>query len=135
MTDSKAFKLTSLVKRSWIGGGDVWERAKLLHMCLTLCNPMDRILLAEDWSGVPFPPPGGLRHPGINPESLASAVLAGGFFTTSTAWEACGFPRFLSLDRSVLYQTLYHEALTCSGQTEVVRGLLGGLLGRQRKED
>ena len=34
----------------------------------------------EYWSGLPFPPPGDLLHPGIEPVSL---VLAGGFFTTA----------------------------------------------------
>jgi len=29
MTDNKACKLTSLVKRLWIGGGDAWEHAKV----------------------------------------------------------------------------------------------------------
>ena len=33
----------------------------------------------EYWSGLPFPPPGDLPHPGIEPASLA---LAGRFFTT-----------------------------------------------------
>ena len=33
----------------------------------------------ESWSGVSFPPPGGLPDPGIGPESPA---LAGRFFTT-----------------------------------------------------
>ena len=36
----------------------------------------------EYWSGVPFPPPGDLPYPGIEPASLASAALAGKFFTT-----------------------------------------------------
>ena len=36
----------------------------------------------EYWSGLPFPPPGDLLDPGIETESLASPVLAGGFFTT-----------------------------------------------------
>ena len=31
------------------------------------------------WSGLPFPPPGDLPHPGVK---LASPVSAGGFFTT-----------------------------------------------------
>ena len=35
----------------------------------------------EYWSGLPFPPPGDLPHPGIEPISPA---LAGGFFTTAT---------------------------------------------------
>ena len=39
----------------------------------------------EYWSGLPFPPPGDLPDPGIEPES---PVLAGGFFTTSATWEA-----------------------------------------------
>ena len=31
---------------------------------------------------------GSLSNPGIEPTSLASPALAGGFFTTSTTWEA-----------------------------------------------
>ena len=42
----------------------------------------------EDWSGLPFPSPGDLPNPGIEPMSLMSPALAGGFFTGSTAWEA-----------------------------------------------
>ena len=33
----------------------------------------------EYWSGLPFPPPGDLPSPGIEP---GSSALAGGFFTT-----------------------------------------------------
>ena len=36
----------------------------------------------EYWSGLPFPTPGDLPHPGIKPVSLVSLALAGGFFTT-----------------------------------------------------
>ena len=35
----------------------------------------------ERWSGLPFPPPGDLANPGIEPTSVAPA-LAGGFLTT-----------------------------------------------------
>ena len=43
----------------------------------------------EYWSGLPFPPPGGLpENPGTEPASLVSPALAGGFFNTSTTWEA-----------------------------------------------
>ena len=42
----------------------------------------------EYWSGLPFPPPGDLPNPGIEPMSLTSPALAGGFFTTSATWEA-----------------------------------------------
>ena len=42
----------------------------------------------EYWSELPHPPPGDLPDPGIEPTSLKSPLLAGGFFTTSITWEA-----------------------------------------------
>ena len=42
----------------------------------------------ESWSGLPCPLPGDLPNPGIEPTSLISPALAGGFFTTSATWEA-----------------------------------------------
>ena len=42
----------------------------------------------EYWNRLPRPPPGDLLNPGIKPTSLTSPALAGGFFTTSTTWEA-----------------------------------------------
>ena len=42
----------------------------------------------EHWSGLPCPSPGDLSNSGIEPTSLAPPALAGGFFTTSTTWEA-----------------------------------------------
>ena len=45
--------------------------------------PLSMEFSSQDyWSGLPFP------SPGIEPTALASPALAGGFFTTSTAWEA-----------------------------------------------
>ena len=38
----------------------------------------------EYWSGLPCPPPADLPDPGIEPPSLRSRALAGGFFTTIT---------------------------------------------------
>ena len=49
------------------------------QLCPTLCNPMDCSLPGylsmefsrqEYWSGLPFPSPGDLPHPGIKPRSL-----------------------------------------------------------------
>ena len=34
----------------------------------------------EHWSGVPFPSPGDLPNPGIEPKSLASLALAGSLY-------------------------------------------------------
>ena len=39
-------------------------------------------------SGLPCSPPGDLSDPGTEPLSLMSPALVGGFFTTSTIWEA-----------------------------------------------
>ena len=44
----------------------------------------------EYCSRLPFPPPGDLPNPGIEPSSLMSPALAGRFFTTSAIWEAQG---------------------------------------------
>ena len=40
------------------------------------------------WSGLPCSPPGDLPQPGMEPASLMSPGLAGGFFTTSTTSES-----------------------------------------------
>ena len=61
--------------------------------CLTLCNPTDcrppnssihRIVQARIWSGLPFPSPRDLPHPGIKPMSPAFPALAGELFTTES---------------------------------------------------
>ena len=39
----------------------------------------------EHWSGLWFPPPGSVSHPGIE---LGFSALADGFFPTSITWEA-----------------------------------------------
>ena len=41
---------------------------------------------------MPCPSPGDLPHPGIEPTSLGSPALAGGFFTISATWEALRGP-------------------------------------------
>ena len=38
----------------------------------------------EYWSGLPFPPPGDLSDPGIEPVSPGSPALVGGFFNTES---------------------------------------------------
>ena len=68
-----------------------------LLQCPTLCHPMDcsppgscvhGILQARILEWLPCSPPGDLPNPEIEPASLMSPALAGGFFTTSTTWEA-----------------------------------------------
>ena len=71
-------------------------QAKSLQSC-PLCNPMDcsppgssvhGILQARVLEWIVMPPPEDLSNPGIEPTSLMSPTLAGGFFTTSAPWEA-----------------------------------------------
>ena len=66
--------------------------------CQTLCGPMDcnlpgssvcRILQARILqSGLSFPPPGHLPDSEIEPASLKSPALAGGFFISSAPGKA-----------------------------------------------
>ena len=67
------------------------------QLCLTLATPWTvacqapvsiAFLRQEYWSGVPFPPPGDLPIPRIEPRSLVSPGLAGGLVTTSPTWKA-----------------------------------------------
>ena len=69
-----------------------------VHACSvmrTLCYPMDSssssvygIFQGRILEQVAISYQGDLPDPGIEPASLASPALAGGFFTTSTSWEA-----------------------------------------------
>ena len=70
--------------------------AKSLQLCLTLrdamdCSPPDSSVHGDSqeyWSGLPCPPPEDLPDPEIEPTSLMSPALAGGFFTISATWQA-----------------------------------------------
>ena len=44
-----------------------------------------RLSRQEYWSGLPCPPPRDLPHPWVEPASLTSPVLAGGFFSCAVA--------------------------------------------------
>ena len=76
-------------------------RAKLLQSCLTLCDLWTPLSMGfsrqEYWSGLPCPPPEDLPGPGIEPVSLMSPALAGGFFTTSATWD------YLTIFASILW--------------------------------
>ena len=72
-------------------------RVTPLQLCQTQCGPRDRsppgslsmgLSRQEYWRGLPRPPPGDRPDPGIEPESLTSPAVAGGFFITSATWEA-----------------------------------------------
>ena len=57
----------------------------------------------EYWNGLQFPTPRDLPDPGIEPTSLVSPALAGGFFTSRTTWEAyIGIIRKLKMQKNKL---------------------------------
>ena len=61
----------------------------------------------EYWSGLAFPPSGDLLDPGVEPATLSSPALAGGFLTTSATWETPIhiYIPVLSICPSIIYQT------------------------------
>ena len=70
----------------------------LAQSCLTLATPWTIACQAplsvkfsrqEYWSELPFPSPGYLLYPETEPTSLVSPLLAGGYFSIWTTWEAC----------------------------------------------
>ena len=74
---------------------------------LTLCSPTDcsppgssdhGILPARTQEWLPCPPLRDLPDPGIETVWIASLALEGGFFTTSTPWEAPSLLKFLFLN-------------------------------------
>ena len=66
----------------------MYMHAKLLQSLFATVWTVHGILQANILEWVPFPSPGDLLDPGIEPASLRSPALAGRFFTTSAIWEA-----------------------------------------------
>ena len=79
----------------------------------------------EYWSELSYLPPGDLLEPGTEPKSLTSPALAGGFFTTSTTWEALtalyktvrNSPELITIALSLVFIT--HDYKECSLITQV----------------
>ena len=67
----------------------------------------------EYWREMPFPTPGDLPNPGIEPVSLASPALAGGFFTTGATWKA-------QIDIPITWMTLKGIMLSGRSQTQTL---------------
>ena len=62
----------------------------------------------EYWTGLPFPIPGDLPHPGITPTSLMPPALVIGFFTTWT-----------TVSRPICYK--YQQTNTLHGQISLYK--------------
>ena len=76
------------------------------------CHPPGSSSSQEFWSGFPFPTPGDLPNPGIEPTSPLSPALAGRFFTHCATWEAScmGFLLFSRLQLCATPWTTAHQA-------------------------
>ena len=68
----------------------------------------------EYWSGLPFPSPGDLPDPGIEPTSLMSPALAGRFFTTSATWEPLSSVRFNTSRLPAMHRAPWGQERVCS---------------------
>jgi len=81
-----------------------WTLARQAPLCMGFSRQ-------EYGNGLPCPPPGHLPDPGIQPISLLSPALAGGFFTTSTVWEA---PiHLLCICKIIYFNRFFHSLLFC----------------------
>ena len=69
------------------------------------CAAVHGISQQEYWSRLPFPSPRDLSDPGIEPTSLTSLALTGGFFTTSATQVPLWF--FFIFPKSLLNLSLY----------------------------
>ena len=98
--------------------------AQSLQSCLTLsstvgCSPpgssVHGILQEKILEWVAMPPPGDLPSLGIEPASLTSPAVGGGFFTTRATWEAPNTSSFLQSSvtpASRLTPSLYVRGMT-----------------------
>ena len=65
-----------------------WQKFRCVRLCATpqtvarQAPPSVGFSRQESWSGLPFPTPRDLPNPGIEPASLKSPALAGGFLAT-----------------------------------------------------
>ena len=72
----------------------------------------------EYWSGLPFPSPKDLPHPGVEPATLMSPALADGFFTTASPEKIIqmliigafrlGGKKKATAERNIGYKQKYH---------------------------
>ena len=66
----------------------------------------------EYWSGLPFPRPGDLPNPGIEPMSPESHVLTAGFFTTEPPGKPLVFFFFFYVSVLFCFMFLFYYGFT-----------------------
>ena len=63
-------------REQWAHPGECIQFSSVAQSCLTLCDPIQSLEFSKPayWSGLPFPSPGDLPNPGIEPRSPALQV-------------------------------------------------------------
>ena len=69
----------------------------------------------ECLSGLPFPSPGDLPNPGMEPTFLAAPVLVSGFLSTCATWEAPNLVKYIEL--KLILHTPVHSPSVCFSWT------------------
>ena len=84
--------------------------ANLTQSCRILCNPVAcqaplplGFSRQEYWSGFPYPPPGDLPNPGMEPTSPVSPASAGEFFTAEPPGKPIYICIYTPVRRLVVY--------------------------------
>ena len=70
----------------------------------------------EHWSGLPFPPPGVLPNPGMEPASLGSPALAGEFFTTVLPGKPVLGLKKIQISFEVTFWASHRQDAQCTGR-------------------
>ena len=90
------FKTLALVSKVWhtvVATVLLLSRVRLFATPWTVAHqaPLSRGFSRQEyWSGLPCSPPGDLPNPGVEPPSLQSPALAGGFLTTEPPGKPSG---------------------------------------------
>ena len=101
----------------------------IAQTCPTLCYPMDCSVFPWNFPGkrLTFPTLGDLPDPGIEPTSLVSPALAGGFFTTAPpgklAFELVSYKKVIPfpmnlIGTSVINQIILHAAAAAAASLQ-----------------
>ena len=94
---------------------DIYSACSVAQSCLNLCylmgssplSPFSREFSRQEyWSGLPFPTPGDLPHPGIESVSPTSLALVGRFFTTQPPGKTL-YMRYAHIYASIYLQIIW----------------------------
>ena len=115
------FSLTLYVRLSVWLSATLWTVSHQVHLSMGFSRQ-------EYCSGLPFPLPGDLPSPGMEPESLTSPALAGRFFTSSPPKEAQNWHQWphIDLHTRIHWGAKYYKCQHSSLESHSLIGLQWG---------